>query len=211
MTMTHTATTHHTGTAILDHSKTELARRFERDALAYSDTLFGGAMRMTRHRADAEDLVQETMMSAYRAFEGFEEGTNLKAWLFRIMTNTYINGYRKKIRRPEYLTDEISTFDEQEPVGRQSARPRAAELEALDNLPSAEVKAALDALPYEFRAVVYYADVEGFAYKEIADIMQSPIGTVMSRLHRARRQLRRSLAGLAEERGIVSPATLLAA
>ncbi|MET0896472.1 MAG: sigma-70 family RNA polymerase sigma factor [Mycobacterium sp.] len=203
--------THHTDTTILDLSKAELARRFERDALAHVDILFGGALRMTRHRADAEDLVQETMMKAYRAFEGFEDGTNLKAWLFRIMTNTYINGYRTRQRRPEYLTDEISDFEQQDTSERQSNRPRAAELEALDNLPSAEITAALDALPYEFRVAVYYADVEGFAYKEIAEMMGTPVGTVMSRLHRGRRLLRSSLAGLAAERGIISRTELVAA
>ncbi|CAN5659863.1 sigma-70 family RNA polymerase sigma factor SigH [soil metagenome] len=203
--------TYHPDTTILDLSTPELDRRFERDALTYADSLFGGALRMTRHRPDAEDLVQETMMKAYRAFEGFDEGTNLKAWLFRIMTNTYINGYRKRQRQPEYLTDEIGDFELHDAAERQSSRPRAAELEALDNLPSAEVNAALAALPYEFRVVVYYADVHGFAYKEIADIMQTPVGTVMSRLHRARRQLRAALAGLAEERGILSGTALIAA
>ncbi len=203
--------TNRTDTTILDLSKTESARRFERDALAHVDTLYRGALRMTRHRADAEDLVQETIMKAYRAFDGFDEGTNLRAWLFRIMTNTYINGYRKRRRKPEYLTDEITNFEQHETSVRQSNRPRSAEVEALEDLPSAEIKAALDALPYEFRVVVYYADVEGFAYKEIAEIMQTPVGTVMSRLHRARRLLRQSLAGLAVELGIGSGATPIVA
>lgn len=203
--------THDTDTTILDQPRAELGNRFERDALAYVDILFGGALRMTRNRSDAEDLVQETMMKAYGAFDGFVEGTNLKAWLFRIMTNTYINTYRKKRRHPEYLTDEISDFERQETAGRRSDRPRSAELEALEDLPSPELRAALDALPYEFRVTVYYADVEGFAYKEIAEIMQTPIGTVMSRLHRARRQLRNALADLAVERGIVPRIGLIAA
>ncbi len=203
--------THHTDTTLLDQPRAELDSRFERDALAYVDILFGGALRMTRNRSDAEDLVQETMMKAYGAFDGFVEGTNLKAWLFRIMTNTYINTYRKKRRHPEYLTDEISDFERQETAGRRSDRPRSAEVEALEDLPSPELRAALDALPYEFRVTVYYADVEGFAYKEIAEIMQTPIGTVMSRLHRARRQLRNALADLAVERGIFPRTTLIAA
>lgn len=203
--------THDTDTTILDQPRAGLDSRFERDALAYVDILFGGALRMTRNRSDAEDLVQETMMKAYGAFDGFVEGTNLKAWLFRIMTNTYINTYRKKRRHPEYLTDEISDFERQETAGRRSDRPRSAELEALEDLPSPELRAALDALPYEFRVTVYYADVEGFAYKEIAEIMQTPIGTVMSRLHRARRQLRNALADLAVERRIVPRIGLIAA
>jgi RNA polymerase sigma-70 factor, ECF subfamily len=202
--------THHTDTTILDRSKAELASRFERDALAYTGILFGVALRMTRHRADAEDLVQETMLQAYRAFDRFDEGTNLKAWLFRIMTNTHINGYRKKTRRPEYVTDDISSYETHE-TASQFTRTRAAEVVALEKLPSAEIHAALDALPHEFRVAVYYADVEGFAYKDIAEIMQTPIGTVMSRLYRARRQLRQSLAGLAEERGIVSRTASIAA
>lgn len=185
--------TQYADSAVLDHPEARLDNRFERDALVHLDTLYRGALGMTRHRADAEDLVQETIMKAYQGFAGFEEGTYLKAWLFRIMTNTYINNYRKRQRRPEYLTDDMSICEQPETSEYQSIRPQAAELEALEKLPSADLKAALDALSYDSRLVIYYADVEGFTYKEIAEIMQTPIGTVMSRLHRARRHLRRSL------------------
>ena len=180
---------------------------FEEQALQYMDQLYAAAMRMTRNPADAADLVQETFVKAYQAFGQFQQGTNLKAWLYRIQTNTFINSYRKKQRDPYQGTiDELEDWQlggaESLTQGRTT---RSAEAEAIDHLPDSAVKDALQAVPEDFRMAVYFADVEGFSYQEIADIMKTPVGTVMSRLHRGRRMLRDLLSDYARDRGIAVP------
>lgn len=176
--------------------------RFERDAMQYVDQLYSAAMRMARNPADAEDLVQEAYTKAFSAFHQYKPGTNLKAWLYRILTNTYINLYRKRQREPlQSNSDTIEDWQLARAESHTSRGLRSAEAEALDHLPDSDVKRALQAIPEEFRLAVYFADVEGFAYKEISDIMNTPIGTVMSRLHRGRKMLRDLLADYAADRG----------
>ncbi|WP_297453130.1 sigma-70 family RNA polymerase sigma factor [uncultured Corynebacterium sp.] len=195
-----------TGTSAVrtDESDEELAQRFERDAMPLLDQLYGAALRMTRNPADAEDLVQETYIKAFQGFRSYKPGTNLKAWMYRILTNAYINNYRKAQRRPaEYATDDITDSQIAETASHTSMGLRSAEVEALEKLPDEEIRDALMSLKEDYRMVVYYADVEGLPYKEIAEIMDTPIGTVMSRLHRGRKQLRDALHNVAVERGFL--------
>src|SRR3954471_240471 len=180
--------------------------RFADLAMEHMDSLYAGALRMTRNPADAEDLVQETYLKAYRGFEGFEQGTNLKAWLFRILTNTYINRYRQQKRRPEEtdLADVEDFYLYRRLGGIDEARiSKSAEDTLLELFTDDEVKDALESLPETFRMAVLLADVEGFSYKEIAEILDIPIGTVMSRLHRGRKALQKRLYEFAVDRGLV--------
>ncbi|MGY6497400.1 MAG: sigma-70 family RNA polymerase sigma factor [Microcella sp.] len=179
---------------------------FQEQALPFMDQLYGAAMRMTKNPADASDLVQETFVKAFAAFEQFEQGTNLKAWLYRILTNTFINQYRKNQRNPyQGALEELEDWQLGGAESATSTTGRSAEAEAIDRMPASAVKDALQEIPEDFRLAVYLADVEGFAYQEIADIMKTPVGTVMSRLHRGRRQLREKLVDYARERGYVIP------
>jgi RNA polymerase sigma-70 factor (ECF subfamily) len=181
-------------------------QRFVDDAMEFMPSLYSAAMRLTRNRADAEDLVQETYLRAYRGYAGFEEGTNLKAWLYRIMTNAYINIYRAKQRRPQEddLEDVEDLYLYRHLSGLEAARAgRSAEDELLDWFTDDEVKGALEALPESYRLAVLLADVEGFSYKEIAEILEVPIGTVMSRLHRGRKAMQKQLFEFAVERRLL--------
>ena len=180
---------------------------FAEDAMPFMDQLYSTALRMTRNPADAEDLVQETFLKGYRAYERFEAGTNLRAWLFRILTNTYINSYRKKQRRPdETELDEVEElFLYRRLAGRDGGDfGRSAEDELFSHFTSDVVKDAIEELPEQYRMAVLLADVEGFAYKEIAEILDVPIGTVMSRIHRGRKKLEKQLYEYAREHGFAA-------
>ena len=183
--------------------------RFTEEALEHAGALYSAALRMTRNPSDAEDLVQETFLRAYRAYDSFEAGTNLKAWLYRILTNTFINSYRAKQRRPtEVDVDEVENLYLYRRLsgGEAATAARSTEAEVLEHIADDEVRQALEDLPETFRLAVYLADVEGFSYQEIADIMGTPIGTVMSRIHRGRRALQKSLYDYATSRGLVPDA-----
>ncbi len=179
---------------------------FTEQAMEHMPSLYSAALRMSRNPADAEDLVQETYLKAYRAFDTFAEGTNLKAWMYRILTNTYINRYRAKKRRPkETDLEDVEDFYLYRRLGglEEARMSRSAEDELMDMFSETEVKEALEALPEQFRLAVLLADVEGFSYKEIAEILEIPMGTVMSRLHRGRKALQKRLYEFATTRGLV--------
>jgi RNA polymerase sigma-70 factor (ECF subfamily) len=184
-------------------------RRFQEEALPFLDSLYAGALRMTRNPADAEDLVQETMLRAYRSFDRFEPGTNIKAWLFRILTNAYINVYRKRQREPQKVSqDEVEDFDlYQELKDHDPQFSATPETIVLDALVDSDITDAIDDLPEQFRLAVVLSDIEGFSYAEMAEIMDVPMGTVMSRLHRGRKALQKRLWDLARDRGIVRGAS----
>jgi len=175
--------------------------RFERDAIVFTDQLYAAALRYTKNPEDARDLVQDTYLKAFNSFHQFEEGTNLRAWLYRVLTTTFINTYRKDQRRPQLSSGELEDWQLAEAQSHTSDLGKSAEAEALENLPDSDIKRALQEIPEEFRIAVYLADVEGFSYKEIADIVDVPAGTVMSRLHRGRKLLREKLADYAKELG----------
>ena len=184
-------------------SQEDRDRLFAEQAIPLIDQLFGAALGMTRNRADAEDLVQETFMKAYTKFYQYQQGTNIKAWLYRILTNTYITHYRKAQRSPKRSGgEEVEDWQLAAAASHDEKGLVSAEAEALDNIPSSELRTALESLSEDQRVVVLLSDVEGFAYKEIADMLDIPIGTVMSRLHRGRKNLREGLSALAAEYGI---------
>ena len=190
---------------VATESPEERAARFEREAMPLLDQMYSAALRTTRNPTDAEDLVQETYAKAFAAFHQYKPGTNLKAWMYRILTNSYINSYRKKQRQPlESDAAEVEDYQLARAASHSSKGLRSAEVEALDHLPDSDVTRALASIGEDFRIAVYLADVEGFSYKEIAEIMDTPIGTVMSRLHRGRKQLRDLLTDYAAERGFAA-------
>jgi RNA polymerase sigma-70 factor (ECF subfamily) len=184
-------------------SRSDLESRFEAEALPLLPGMYSTAFRLTRNAADAEDLIQETFLRAFRGFHQFQEGTNLKAWLYRILMNTFINSYRKRQREPQTVSDEeIADWYLYSKMAESGLEP-SAETEVIEALPDEDVQAALSALPEQFRVAVLLADVEGFSYREIAEITGVPIGTVMSRLHRGRKALEKRLWNVVRERGLV--------
>lgn len=182
-------------------SVTERTARFERDALEYKNQLYSAALRYTRNPHDAQDLLQDTYAKAFISFHQFEPGTNLKAWLYRVLTTTFINNYRKEQRRPQVRDSELEDWELFEAASHTSHLGKSAEVEALENLPDFDIKRALQSIPEEFRMAVYLVDVEGFAYKEAAEIIGIPTGTIMSRLHRGRKLLRELLSEYARDLG----------
>lgn len=189
---------------VVDRDKESVAertKRFERDALAFKNQLYSAAMRYTRNPDDAQDLLQDTYAKAFVSFHQFEPGTNLKAWLYRVLTTTFINNYRKGQRRPQVTDSELEDWELFESASHTSDQGKSAEVEVLEQLPDVDVKRALASIPEEFRMAVYLVDVEGFSYKEAAEIIGIPTGTIMSRLHRGRKQLRELLAEYARELG----------
>lgn len=182
---------------------TEQKARFERDAFQYSSQLYSAALRYTKNAHDAQDLVQDTYAKAFTSFHQFQEGTNLKAWLYRILSTTFINSYRKAQRQPLIGSSELEDWQIHKAASHTSDQGKSAEDEVLENLPDGDVKRALAEIPEEFRMAVYFADVEGYSYKEIAEILEVPAGTIMSRLHRGRKLLRTLLTDYAKDRGFV--------
>ena len=190
------------GGALTKANAADLAARFNVEAMQYTNQLYSAALRYTKNPHDAQDLVQDTYAKAFTSFHQFQPGTNLKAWLYRVLTTTFINNYRKEQRRPQTSGEEVEDWQLFEAASHTNDQGKSAEDEVLENLPDGDVKQALSEIPEEFAIVVYYADVEGYSYKEIADILEIPSGTVMSRLHRGRKQLRELLADYARSRGI---------
>ncbi|BDU11264.1 ECF RNA polymerase sigma factor SigR [Aurantimicrobium sp. INA4] len=190
------------GLSVMTSAASARSQLFEEQAMEHIDKLYAHAMRKTGNSADANDLVQETYLKAFAAFDQFQQGTNIKAWLHRILENTYINQYRKQQNQPYYSPlEELEDWQLGDAESRTATSSRSAEAEAIDHLPASAIKDALQALPEDFRAAVYLVDVEGYSYQEVADIMETPTGTVMSRLHRGRKLLREQLADYAREQG----------